>query len=549
MTPTHANCVVRDPRSYPWHDQGFRPPAFNDLVVCQLHIGAFFSSHRPREGGYLDVLAKLEYLKALGVNAIEPLPVAEFETAVSMGYNGTDIFSPELRYGTTDPVRLDRQLALVNDLLARRGRAPLTREHLSGPVNQLKGLIDVCHVHGLAVILDVVYNHAGGFDGDDGSIYFFDNQPAGNNNDRCYFTDQGWAGGLVFAFWKQEVRQFLIDNARFFADEYHADGFRYDEVSVIVDHGGADGWRFCQDLTRTVDAARPAGPQIAEFWPVNGAIVSSVDGGGAGFDATWSDRLRDGVRNAVRQASGGAAAPVDLDAVGAALARQSLLPAAWKAVQYIENHDVVYKGRSPRVPELADPSDSRSWYARGRARVAGALLLTAPGIPMLFMGQEFLEDKQWSDNLPRDSDRLIWWDGLAQGVKPMVDHLRMTQDLIGLRQSHPAVRGEQVNVYHVHNRNRVIAYHRWLEGTGEDLVIVGSLAESTVPSYELGFPRPGRWAEIFNSDVYDDWVNPAVAGNGGGIAASGPLLHGLPSSTAIVIPANAVLVFAYAGGL
>ena len=94
----------------------------------------------------------------------------------------------------------------------------------------------------------------------------------------------------------------------------------------------------------------------------------------------------------------------------------------------------------------------------------------------------------------------------------------------------------------------MIAVHRWLEGTGRDVVIVASLNESTYANYEIGFPRGGRWFEAFNSDVYDHWVNPEVAGNGGQIEAGGAALHGFPASAALVIPANGVLLFALDAG-
>src|SRR5205085_1604554 len=111
-----------------------------------------------------------------------------------------------------------------------------------------------------------------------------------------------------------------------------------------------------------------------------------------------------------------------------------------------------------------DSANARSWYARSRSRVATGLLLTAPGVPMLFMGEEFLEDKLWSDD-PNDRDHLIWWDGL-QDDKVMIDHLRFTRELAALRRSQPALRGEPINVFHVHNGNRVLAFHRWLESLG-----------------------------------------------------------------------------------
>jgi 1,4-alpha-glucan branching enzyme len=136
------------------------------------------------------------------------------------------------------------------------------------------------------------------------------------------------------------------------------------------------------------------------------------------------------------------------------------------------------------------------------------------------MGQEFLEDQQWSCD-PTAVANLIDWGGLNTGTDPsMRDHLRFTQDLIRLRWNQPALRGDNVNAFHVDNQNRVIAFHRWLDGTGDDVIVVATLAEATWYNYAIGFPFSGPWFEVFNSDVYDNWVNPVVAGNGGGICDS-----------------------------
>jgi 1,4-alpha-glucan branching enzyme len=549
----HSNCVVRDPATYRWHDQGFRPPRFNDLIVYQLHIGTFYAAdaagndRRPRQvATFLDVLDRIEYLAELGVNALEPLPVDEFPPEVSLGYNGVDYYSPEMAY-TVRPDQVQRYVDRANALLAARGQGPpLTAQDLSTQVGQLKAFVDVCHVYGLAVLFDVVYNHAGGdFGGGQDtaeSLYFFDRYLPGSNNNSLYFTDQGFAGGLVFAFWNQDVRQFLINNAVFWLQECHADGFRYDEVSAISNFGGQG---FCRDLTGTVRFVKPEGPQIAEYWNWDRAWpVQSADAGGGGFDLAWNDGLRDAVRSAIGQATGGRGASVNLDRVHDTLYPPPAFPAAWKAVNFLENHDLLWIGHDhqPRLAKLADPSNARSWYARSRARVGTSLLLTAPGVPMLFMGEEFLEDKEWSDN-PHQTDYLIWWDGLARD-KVMSDFLRFTRELAALRQRHPALRGERLNVFHVHNDNRVLAFQRWLDGIGRDVVVVASLNESTFYGYQLGFPGDGWWHEVFNSDVYDNWVNPLVAGNGTGVDAAGPGLHGLPASAGVVIPANGVVVFA-----
>jgi 1,4-alpha-glucan branching enzyme len=532
-----ANCVLRNPHRFPWHNTGFRPPAFNDLIVYQLHVGTYSITPGNRDGGFLDVLQRVPYLASLGVNAIELLPIQEFPTSFSLGYNGTDLFSPENEYAEADETKLQRDFEQTNGLLQSAGQSAYTGvDVLRGSDNQLRALIDVCHVHGIAVIVDVVYNHAGG-GFDENSMWFLDRMPYGDANDSLYFTDQGWAGGQVFAYWNDGVKQFLIDNARFFYQEYLIDGFRFDEVSVMDRFGG---WLTCQYLTDTLRAEKPEAIQIAEYWPVNDSVVKRRQDGGAGFDATWTDGVRDAVRAAIGAASIGASSEVRMDAIASAV-QNAGLENRWRAVQAVENHDIVYAGRAPRIAKLADESNSRSWYARSRSRVAMGLVLTSPGIPMLFMGQEFLEDKPWSDT-PNPAN-LIWWAGLEGGDRGMGDFLRFTRELIDLRRNHPALRGEGCSIIHVHVENRVLAFQRWIEGVGGDVVVVVSLNENTWYNYNIGFPGSGRWIEVFNSDVYDNWVNPIVAGNGGGLDANGPALHGLSSSAAMTIPANGLLVF------
>jgi 1,4-alpha-glucan branching enzyme len=216
-------------------------------------------------------------------------------------------------------------------------------------------------------------------------------------------------------------------------------------------------------------------------------------------------------------------------------------------VQHIENHDEHWRQRTggplPRVPRLADGNDARSWWARSRSRVAAGILMTAPGIPMLFMGQEFLEDKPWTDDGQNHPGCGIYWDGLGRD-RAMDDYLRFMQELIALRKRLPALRSESIHPYYVHNDNRVLAYHRWIEGQGDDVVIVASLRETTYGNYRLGLPQAGRWNEVFNSDVYDNFVNPRLAGNGGSIWAENEPRDGFAASAEIVIPANSVLIFA-----
>ena len=536
----NSNCILRPGSAFPWHDAAFRIPDFSDMIVYQLHVGTYSLTRPGPYATFLDVIDKIDYLAALGVNVLQPLPIDEAETSPSLGYNGSDYFSPDLPYVVHDPGVLSGHLERINKLLRGKGHSGLTIADIRSGPHQLKALVDICHLCGISVVFDVVYNHAGGFFGDDAALYFWDRAADSDNNNSLYFTDQGWAGGLSFALWNRDVRQFLINASTFHIQEFHVDGFRYDEVSALVNLNGQSGWSFCQDVTGTVRFLKPRVIQNAEFWPVNANVVRRPPMTGAGFDVIQHDGLRESTRRAVAQASFGESALIDLDAIAASL-RAPDLDHAWQAVTCVENHDIVKAGTGPRIPHLADASNARSWYARSRSRFAAALLLSAPGIPMIFMGQEFLEDKQWSDT--PSGLNLLYWDGLTTNDKSMVDFLRFMQDLVKLRRQHAALRGESVRVFHVHNGNRVIAFHRWIEGDGQDVVIAGSLREQTWRGYRIGFPRAGHWREVFNTDAYDNWVNPIVAGNGGAIEAVPTPMHGFAASAEIVIPANGVVIF------
>jgi 1,4-alpha-glucan branching enzyme len=408
--PFPSECIVRK-TDCPWHESGYITPPFHEFVLYQLHVGTFFTPNLPHKGGtFLDVARKLPYLAEVGVTALQLMPIQEFQTSFSLGYNGTDYFSPEMDFAVGD-ADLSPYVAKMNGLLDVKGLRRYRTEDLRGEMNQLKVLVDLCHLHGLAVILDVVYNHAGG-GFDDQSLYFLDRQSSdGGQWNSLYFTDKGHAGGLVFDFAKPEVRDFLIQNAKFFLDEYRVDVFRYDQVSVIDRDGAPHGWRFCQDLTATLHAHRPEALNHAEYWNVNPYVVKAPPDG-AGFDTT----LTDGLRIEIRDVIGNASAPDERPLNMTGLAR-SLWPEGfreqWRFVQGPENHDIVYDGRELRIARLGDPANPRSWLARSRARVATGLSPTAPGIPMLFMGQEFLENKQWSDDFDSHHELLLYWAGLA----------------------------------------------------------------------------------------------------------------------------------------
>jgi 1,4-alpha-glucan branching enzyme len=549
------NCfsILRAGEGFPWHDQDFVTPDFADMIIYQLHVGTYAITRPGVASTFLDVALKIPYLAELGVNVLQPLPIDEQECNPNMGYGGADLFSPDFPYIQVE--NLPTYLWAINALYAARGKPAIALADIQSGPSQLKLLVDLCHVYGIAVTLDVVYNHAGGFSVsgrlDDNCLYYMDRRTnRGDNNASLYFTDQDrGTGGLAFALWNDDVARFLIANARYYLEEFHVDGFRYDEISTLISTGQGSGWEFCRALTSNLRGLRNRILQNAEFWPGRFAdipasslpVLAPASAGGMGFDVVQHDYLRSVLRGAVGAASAGASASISMGSVAAALYPPTF-DHAWRAVTCIENHDLVLTGRDPRIPALADSSNSRSWYARSRSRVATAILLTAPGIPQLFMGQEFLEERPWAVD-PNGPD-LLSWSGLdAEPDSSMRDHLRFTRDLIHLRRDLPALRGDNVHAFYCSDADRVLAYHRWREGSGDDVIVVISFAETTYGRYEIGFPFAGHWLERLNSDAYDHWVNPWVAGNCGGVLAMGPPMHGFAASAAIVIPANGVLVF------
>ena len=403
----------------------------------------------------------------------------------------------------------------------------MTDDTLATQINQMKAMVDLFHLYGIAVLFDVVYNHAGGALDDDSLYLLRPTAPRRRQPQPLLHRPRAGPAARCSPTGTADVRQFLIDNATSSSSECHCDGFRYDEVTVIDRFGG---WNFCQNLTDTVHFVKDQSIHIAEYWnPDQSWVIKPTAAGGAGFDAVWSDRLagrgargvgagcrRVRTRRLVRRGS-----RRDLPSAGF---RRGL--AVGHCIWRITTSSST--ATAPESPGSADGSNSRSWYARSRSRVATGLLMTSPGIPMLFMGEEFLEDKSWSDS---NMDLLLFWDGLKTD-KVMQDYLRFCRELIGLRKHQPALRSEAVNVFHVHNENRVIAFQRWVVGSGRDVVVAATLSETTYWGYALGFPGPGSWREVFNSDVYDNWVNPITAGNGGSVTADGPPLHGLPARLA-----------------
>lgn len=167
----------------------------------------------------------------------------------------------------------------------------------------------------------------------------------------------------------------------------------------------------------------------------------------------------------------------------------------FERVIYTESHDEVANGKA-RVPEEINPGAADSWAAQKRSIAGAGLVLTTPGIPMLFQGQEFLEDGWFRDDVPLDWDRNQDFSGLV----------RLYRDLIELRRDFHAttkgLKGHGLNVFHVNDDMNMIAFQRWFDhGPGDDVVVVLNLSTEPRESYEIGMPTGGLWKLRLNTDA------------------------------------------------
>ncbi|HEX4744104.1 MAG TPA: malto-oligosyltrehalose trehalohydrolase [Candidatus Limnocylindria bacterium] len=349
----HGPSAVVDPRAFRWTDAGFSAPRLRDLVIYELHIGTFTP-----EGTFDAATRHFRELRELGVNAIEPLPIAQFPGARNWGYDGVLAWAAQDTYG--------------------------------GPEG-LRRFVDAAHREGLAVLLDVVYNHVG---------------PEGNYLPEFgpYFTERyhtPWGAAINFdGPESDEVRRYYIESALMWLRECHADGFRLDAVHAIID---ASARPFLAELNDAVhEEAQRLGRTaivIAESDQNDVAVITPTPERGLGFDATWSDdfhhavhALLTGERTGYYRDFGDIAHLAATLGQGWAYAgersafrrrRHGNVPAGALAERFVvavQNHDQVgNRARGDRLATLVDAE---------RLKVAAAALLLSPFTPMLFMGEE-----------------------------------------------------------------------------------------------------------------------------------------------------------------
>lgn len=462
LTSSNGNGIVVDPDEFDWAATDFTMPAWNDLVLYELHVGTFQDTPGGFPGSLATATQRLDHLVDLGVNAVELLPISEFAGDYSWGYNYAHPYSVESIYGGFEA---------------------------------LQSFVDEAHGRGIAVLLDVLYNHWGPSDLD---LWRFDGWHQGPWGGIYFYNDaraQTPWGDTRPDFGRGEVRQYIKDNALAWLNECRVDGLRWDSTSNIrTDPWGdnPDGWSLMQWVNDEIDASQPWKIQIAEdmFDAPNPWITKDTGAGGAGFDAQWDAMFVHPVRAAVITPNDD---DRDMWAVRSAVL-QNYNGDAFERVIYTESHDEVANGKS-RVPEEIWPGNADSYYSKKRSTLGAAVVLTAPGVPMLFQGQEILEDGYFQDTDPVDWSKLVTFGGIRDLYR---DLIRLRRNLDGVSQG---LRGQSTNFHHTNDGDKVVAYHRWDQGgPGDDVIVLLNFRNQSWNDYRIGLPRAGTWKVRFNSD-------------------------------------------------
>ena len=506
----------------------YSTPAWNEAVLYELHIPTFNSDPaQPPAGTFDSAMVRLPELAQLGVNAIEIMPLGQFPGNAGTGYNPGYIFAVDPDFGGPDGLRT---------------------------------YVNATHSQNIALILDVVYNHVNGldlwqFDGwsIDGNVCPWCAQhtdPPNYSDGGIYFFQDGRAhtpySHARFDVGRPEVCQYLFDNVTRWLEDRFLDGLRFDSTVSIRDiQDQFDNWKLeqpvpegialLQRMNQHVQNTQGWKIMIAEDLQGDPSITTPVSAGGYGFNAQWDNSFCGKLRWA-------ATAPMDnqrnIGNLAESIAGMNGAN-AFRSILYSENHDQddPQTARGGRLPAIIGNGVADSWFAMKQSTLAACVMLTTPGIPMLFMGQEFLEYRSFpnygSNPQPIDWSRKDTYSGIWT----------LYRDIIRLRRNWNnntrGLRGPNVHVLPVSGDNMLI-YHRWDQGgDGDDVVIVCNFANQSYTNYQIGVPRQGMWWVRFNGDSGDygfgNWPTYDTDANG-------PEMNGMPYSANMSIGAYTCLV-------
>ena len=490
VTNSAGNSIIYKTNAFDWGGDVAIPPWKNDLVIYEMHVGTFNA-----EGGvpssFDKDIERLDYLRSLGISAVEIMPVNEFPADKSWGYNPADILAIESALGGPD---------------------------------EFKRFVKAAHQRGIAVLVDVVHNHYGPsdlatwqFDGwnqnGKGGIYFF-------NDNR---SSTLW-GDSRPDYSRTEVRNYIKDQIRMFLDEYHVDGFRWDSVfSMIYYNNGAahlaEGESLLREINEEVNTTHPGTIRIAEDHGFDYNMS---------FDSVWEFSFFEQIKYQVTRST-------DAERNMYWLADKITSWPSFQRVMFSESHDSVGDLNSHyRLPRDIDSANPTSIWARKRQLLAASIVLTSPGTPMIFQGQEMHETLSFSSQTSLRWSLTNTWKGIVGAYSDLI-HLR--RNLIGGTQG---LKGTGVATHHIDNTSKLLAYVRWDQGGQvDDVVVAANFAAQalTNSNYNLTFPSTGKWYTWFNSDSTN------YGSDFGGVGNSFVVATGSPARAAINIGGYSTLIF------
>jgi 1,4-alpha-glucan branching enzyme len=494
-----SSCLVKDPSTYAWTTPSFTRPARTQAVVYELHVGSFSVPSGAAYGTFASVASALPQLADLGVNVVELMPVQDFGSgAEGWGYDPQLYLAPKASYGSSD---------------------------------DLRALVDAAHGLGIAVWMDTVVNHTDGYskaplicfdgncpDGGDG-IYFF---PAG------MYAMTPWGPRPNYP--DPHVLSMILASASTWMNEFHGDGFRWDSVSnirAVMAMGTVPGGQAL--LTQVNDQIHAGGGfSVAEDLQGYAAITQPTSSGGFGFDAQW-----DGFGYTIdAQLALPSDASRDLGQVVGALT-SNYDGDAYARLLFTEDHDTVGNGGS-RLPNQIDAADPTSYAARKLSIAGAVMLLTAPGVPMLFMGQESLALGTFLD----PPDALA--PATAQGLQIRAFYKDMIRLRLNLDGGAGGLGDANIEVFQQNDAAKVVAYRRY-GASGEDVIVVVNLMNKAYTEYDVGISDAGPWRIRLNTDS-TAYSSDFAAGETGSVTAVAGEKDGKPYTLPLELGAYSCMV-------
>ena len=489
---SNMNSIIVDPFAYAWQEEDFRTPPKEEMIVYQLHVGQFAGRNdplgsAPHPSRYVDVAARADHLAELGVNTVMVNPVTEFPGDYSGGYNPVTAWAPEWIFGSVDDFRY---------------------------------MVDELHRRGIAVLVDIVWNH---FSVDDNYLWYYDGT-------QIYFDDPAvdtpW--GSQADFDRAAVRAYFLDAAMHWLEECRIDGFRMDATSYMSIQPG--GWSLMQELNDLVDNRYAGRVLVAEQLPDDAWITRPTGLGGAGFDAQYYDYFKNSIRSEILDAAFG---DPEMWRIRDIVNGSGAYLNGGSVFNYLELHDEAWPmSGGQRIVKTIDttfPHDDV--YARGRVKLAQGIVTLAPGIPAFLRGLEWLEDADFGTG---EAERIDWAKKVAYA-----DHFAFFRDLLALRKNDSFRSDALRTVHHLDEAGNVIGFRRW-DGI-DDYVVVANFRNDDCTAYRIGMPAAGDWREVLNSQ------DPVYGGsgpvNGGTLSTEAVPLDGYAQSIVVDLPMMGLVVF------